>query len=160
MTKPAPRAADIMDSEPIAMKEFEMVRTAAESMWKRECPACVVIDAQRRPLGILSQQGLMLALLDIVNHGMPPGPLKQYLDPGLPTIAENCGLLTMAELFVRKGSAVRALPVVRDGVLVGLVLRQDVVRAVMEYLSGVEDPPQRVLYLSALRAIDETPHFD
>ena len=41
-----------------------------------------------------------------------------------------------------------------------LVLRRDVVHAVMEYLKGVDDVQQRVLYLSALREAGETPYFD
>ncbi len=160
MKKTAPRAVDIMDRDPIALTDDQLVRFAAECMWKRGCPAAVLVDDQRHPLGVISQQGLMLALLDIVNHGMPPGPLRQYLDPGLETLKEGSGLLHMAELFVRKGYAVRALPVVRGESLVGLVLRRDVVHAVMEYLRDVDDVKKRVLYLSALRELDEAPHFD
>ncbi len=160
MAKRAPRAVDIMDRDPIALTDEQLVRFAAECMWKRGCPAAVLVDERRRPLGVISQQGLMLALLDIANHGMPPGPLRQYLDPGLETLRESSGLLHMAELFVRKGYSVRALPVVRQEALVGLVLRRDVVHAVMEYLKGVDDTGQRVLYLSALREFDEAPHFD
>jgi CBS domain-containing protein len=160
MKKPAPRAAEIMDRDPITVSPSQVVRQAAECMWKGHCPAAVLVDERHRPLGILSQQGLILALLDIVNHGMPPGPPKIYADPGLVTVDEMAGLLPMAELFVRKGAAVRALAVVRAERLVGLVLRRDVVHAVMDYLTGVEDVQQRVLYLSALRKIDEAPSFD
>ena len=160
MKKPAPRAADIMDRDPITLVEAQQVRDAAELMWKRGSAAAVLLGEERRPLGVISQQGLMLALLDIANHGMPAGPLRQYCDPGLITLSERDGLLHIAEIFVRKGYSVRALPVVRDGALVGLVLRREVVYAVMEYLEGVDDVRQRVLYLSALREIDEAPHFD
>jgi predicted transcriptional regulator len=160
MKRPAPRATDIMDSKPITVTADAVVREAAEAMWKGDSPVAVLIDDEDHPQAVLSQQGLMLALLDIVNHGMPAGPLRQYVDPGLSTIDENTGLLHMAELFVRMGAAVRALPVVRDEKLVGLVVRRNVVQAVMEYLKGVEDLEQRVLYLSALRDTDETPHFE
>ena len=160
MKKPAPRAASIMARDPIVLTNDQIVRDAAEQMWKRGSPAAVLVDENRHPLGILSQQGLMLALLDVVHHDMPPGPLRQYLDPGMPTISERAGLLRMAELFVRKGYSVRALPVLRAERLVGIVLRRDVVHAVMEYLKGVDDVQQRVLYLSALREMDEAPHFD
>ncbi len=158
MKRPAPRAQDIMDRDPIVVSGDQIVRDAAELMWRQGSPAAVLVDEQRHPLGILSQQGLMLAMLDIVSHGMPPGPLRGYLDPGLVTIEESAGLVHMAEIFVRKGSAVRALPVVSNDRLVGLVLRRNVVQAVMQYLEGVDDVRQRVLYLSALR--DEAPYFD
>ena len=120
--------------------------------------ASVLVDAERHPIGILSQQGLIRALLDVVNHDMPAGPLRQYLDPGLPTVKEDANLVLMAELFARH-DGVRALAVVREEKLVGLVLRADVVHAVMEHLSGVEDTETRLLYLSALRPRGETPDF-
>jgi len=160
MRKPAPRAIDIMDRDPIVVTADQLVKDAAELMWKQGSPAAVLVDGERRPLGILSQQGLLLAMLDIVNHGIPPGPLRGYLDPGLPTFEVSAGLVHMAETFVRKGSAVRALPVVRNEQLVGLVLRRNIVQAVMKYLEGVEDVQQRVLYLSALRDHGDTPYFD
>jgi CBS domain-containing protein len=160
MSRKAPRASDIMNARPIAVEDETLVKDAAELMWQHDTPAAVLVDSERRPKAVLSQQGLMLALLDIVNHGMPAGPLRQYVDPDLFTVDEKAGLLRMAELFVRKGPEVRALPVVRDGRLVGLVLRREVVHGVMEYLKGVDDLQQRVLYLSALRDADETPFFE
>lgn len=159
MKKTAPHAADIMNAEPIVLTEDQIVRDAAEQMWKQHTPASVLVDGERRPIGILSQQGLILALLDVVNHGMPAGPPRQYLDPGIPTIEEDAGLVQMAELFARH-EQVRALAVVREGKLAGLVLRTDVVHAVMEHLSGVEDTEQRLLYLSALRDSGDTPNFE
>ena len=159
MKKPAPRASQIMNPDPIVLTEEQLVRHAAEQMWKRRTPASVLVDSERRPIGILSQQGLILALLDVVNHGMPAGPLRQYLDPGVPAVEEDAGLVHLAELFARH-DLVRAIAVVRDEKLVGLVVRADVVHAVMEHLSGVEDTEQRLLYLSALRDSGERPNFE
>lgn len=160
MKRKAPCAGDIMDRDPIVLTSDQLVRDCAERMWERVASVAVLVDDRRRPLGIVSHQGLMLALLDIVNHGMPPGPLRQYVAAGLETVDEQVGLLHLAETFVRKGYGVRALAVVRDGELVGVIQRRYVVHAVMEYLKGVEDPQQRVLYLSALRNVDEVPYFE
>ena len=158
MKKHAPHAAEIMNDDPIVLTEDEKLRYAAEKMWKQHALASVLVDAERRPLGILSQQGLIRALLDVVNHDMPVGPPRQYLDPALPTVEEDANLVLMAELFA-KHDGVRALAVVRGEKLVGMVLRADVVHAVMEHLSGVEGSDQRLLYLSALRDRGETPDF-
>jgi CBS domain-containing protein len=159
MKKHAPHAAQIMNADPIVVTEDQKLRIAAEKMWKQHAHASVLVDAERRPLGILSQQGLIRALLDVVNHDMPAGPPRQYLDPALPTIAEDANLVVMAEQFAQH-EGVRALVVVRDEKLVGMVLRADVVHAVMEYLSGVDDTEKRLLYLSALRGTGETPSFE
>ena len=159
MKKPAPHAAEIMNEDPVVLTEDHKLRHAAEQMWKEQTPASVLVDAERRPVGILSQQGLIRALLDVVNHGMPVGNPRQYLDPAIPTIEEDANLVLMAELFAQH-ELVRALAVVRDGKLAGLVLRADVVHAVMEHLSGAEDTEQRLLYLSALRDRGDTPNFE
>jgi predicted transcriptional regulator len=159
MKKHAPHAATIMDDDPIVLTEDKKLRYAAEKMWKQHAHASVLVDAERRPVGILSQQGLIRALLDVVNHDMPVGNPRQYLDPAVPTIEEDANLVLMAELFA-KHDGVRALSVVRNEKLVGLVLRADVVHAVMEHLSGAESREQRLLYLSALRDRGETPVFD
>jgi CBS domain-containing protein len=159
MKKHAPHAAEIMNADPIVVTDDQKLRIAAEKMWKQRAHASILVDAERRPVGILSQQGLIRALLDVVNHDMPVGTPRQYLDPAVPTIEEDANLVVMAELFA-KHDGVRALAVVRDEKLVGMVLRADVVHAVMEYLSGVEDTEKRVLYLSALRDRGETPDFE
>ena len=135
-----------------------LIPDAAETMWKKQVPVAAVIDAQHRPVGILSQQGLMLALLDFVNHERPSGVVVDYLDPITRSIGEEISLLTLAEIFVRRGYAVRAIPVVRNERLVGLIWRRDVVHAVMDYLSGAKSEDLN-LYLSALKEVDEQPHF-
>lgn len=160
MKRQAPRAGDIMSDDPVVLTSDQLVRDCAELMCNKQAPVAVLVDDERRPLGVVSEQGLMLALLDIANHGMPPGPLRQYLDPGLETVEESVGLLHLAERFVRKGYSVRGLAVVREGRLVGVVQRRLVVQAVIDYLKGVDDPNKRVLYLSALREMDETPYFE
>jgi len=160
MKRKPPVAGDIMNDDPVVLTADQLVRDCAELMCDKQAPVAVLTDDERRPLGIVSEQGLMLALLDIVNHGMPPGPLRQYLDSGLETVDERVGLLHLAERFMRKGYSVRGLAVIREGRLVGVIQRRFVVQAVIDYLKGVDDPHKRVLYLSALREMDETPYFE
>ena len=79
MTKPAPRAADIMDSEPIAMKEFEMVRTAAESDRADEAAQLAVgLDHRDRVVGEMQQRALDLRTT----------PLLRIVEP-LPRMARD-----------------------------------------------------------------------
>jgi CBS domain-containing protein len=154
-----PKAANIMNANPVVLKHDVLIPDAAKAMWKKQVPVAAVIDDEQRPLGILSQQGMMLALLDVVGHERPAGPVVDYLDPTTRSISEEIPLLLLAEIFVRRGYAVRALPVVRKERLVGLIWRRDVVHAVMDYLSGAKSEHLN-LYLSALKDVEEQPHFD
>ena len=148
-----------MNDTPLVLRHDTLIPEAAQAMWKKQVPVAAVIDDEQKPMGILSQQGIMLALLDVVNHERPAGPVGEYLDPTTRSISEDLSLLALAEIFVRRGYAVRALPVVKDGSLVGLIWRRDVVHAVMEYLSGAKDEHLN-LYLSALKDVEEQPSFD
>ena len=160
MKKKAPQAADIMNDGPVVLTRDSLVREAARAMWQDETPVGTVVDDDYHPIGVISQQGLLRALLDVVNHEMPAGAVMDYLDPDFPVIEETASLVGMAEIFARQGYTVRGLPVTRDGKLVGIVLRRDVVHAVMEYLKHVDDPAQAALYLSALKDADERPSFE
>lgn len=160
MIKPkVPKAASIMNDSPVVLKHDVLIPEAADAMWKKQVPVAAVVDGDNRPLGILSQQGIMRALLDVVNHERPAGLVADYLDPTTRSISEEIPLLTLAEIFVRRGYEVRALPVVRNERLVGLIWRRDVVHAAMVYL-GAAKSEHLTLYLSALKEVDEQPHFD
>ena len=62
----------------------------------------------------------------------------------------------VAEIFVRRGYALRALPVICDDNLCGLIWRRDIVHAVIEYLKGVKGD-QLVRYLKVLKDAEDTP---
>jgi CBS domain-containing protein len=51
---------------------------------------------------------------------------------------EEASLAELADLMLKHG--IRRVPILRDGVLVGMVSRADVVRAVVEYLDDLLEP--------------------
>ena len=121
MKKKPPRADDIMNAKPLTLAKDALIGEAANEMWSKQSPVATVIDEHHHVVGVLSQQGLMLALLDVVNYSMPAGPVTDYLDPSTRHISPQTTLLQMAEKFVRRGYAIRALTVVdKDERLVGV----------------------------------------
>jgi len=70
------------------------------------------------------------------------------MDRAAKTIGPDLDLLSIAEIFLT--TPYRRLSVVRDGELLGLVRRRDLMRVVDRVTAGCEKPVRRLLYLSAL----------
>jgi hypothetical protein len=64
-------------------------------------------------------------------------------------------LMSIAQIFLTTPR--RRLPVLRDGRLVGQVSRRDVVQAALNLVRHHPSYEKQLLYLSALRAMNEAP---
>ena len=158
--KQVPFVRDMMNRRPAIVDPDAHMGLVAETFLKKKVPCAAVIDSQHRFHGLVSAQGLMLALVDVVYDEVPPAPAKAYLDPEQPKLTEETSLMAVAELFVKGGYVNRALPVLRGERFVGIVTRLDVIRAIMDFFAGVKTgDPAATLYISALKEIDEKPSF-
>jgi CBS domain-containing protein len=157
--KPVPRVRDMMNRKPVILDPDTRMGDVARIFLKKKIPSAAVVDEEQRFVGVVSTQGLMLALVDAVHDEVPAGAVAGYLDPDPPRLTEKTPLMVVAEMFVKGGYTNRSLPVLRGDRLVGLVTRLGVIQAVMNYLAGVEDRHAQALYISALKDMDETPPF-
>lgn len=155
--KPVPHVKDFMNRKIVILDPETPMGEVAKLLLKKKVQGGAVVDGEGRFLGTVSAQGVMNALLDFAHDEAPPGPAKGYLDPESPTITEETSLLAAAEIFVRRGPELWAIPVMRDDRIVGAVNRLGVIGAVMEYVAGIEDRKAQTLYISALKEIDEKP---
>ena len=159
--KRAPRVRDMMNRRPITFAPGTRMRDVARVFLKKKVPCAAVIDDDHRFVGLVSTQGLMLALVDAVYEEVPPGGVESYIDPDPPKLNERMTLMQVAELFVKGGYTHRALPVMKEGRLIGLVSRLSVAQAVLDYFKGVDRGSQaESLYISALKELDEKPTFE
>jgi CBS domain-containing protein len=79
-----------------------------------------VVDANGTLVGIISE----FALLEIVyNPSIRKAPVSRFMTRDVLTVAEDTPLSDIATIFVRH--RIRRVPVVRDGQLVGVVSRPD-----------------------------------
>ena len=155
--KPVPHVKDFMNRKFVVVDPETPVGEVARLLVKKKVQGGAVVDGEGRFVGTISSSGLMNALLDLVHEEVPPGPAKSYLDPELPTVTEDTALMAVAELFARSGYALWAVPVLRDGEVVGAVNRLDVIGAVVGYLADAPSGESGTLYISALKEIDEKP---
>ncbi len=155
--KSVPLVKDFMNRKFVVVDPETRMADLARLFAKKKVQGAAVVDSEGRFLGTVSTPGLMNALIDLVHDEIPAGPAKNYLDPESPTLTEETSLMAVAELFARSGYELWAVPVIRDGQVVGAVNRLDVIGAVIEYLGDAGAGEPNTLYISALKEIDEKP---
>ena len=97
----------------------------------------------------------MVALLHAVHGDVPVAKVAAFLDSDARTIPETASLVSIAEVFAT--TAHRALPVLSNERVVGIVSRRDVIQAVLDMVSDLPDTQARTLYFSAVREPDYRP---
>jgi predicted transcriptional regulator len=154
-----PRARDIMSRNPLTIQADMVVREAATLLKKKKAFTAPVLDENNNFIGVFSIQGCIEAFIDVVYHEVPiPIHVRDYLEPSSSSITENTGLFEIAEIFVHRDERlVISLPVLRDGRVIGLVYRQDVLDAIIDLAAKFPRPEASVLYLSSLRDRSEVP---
>ena len=154
-----PRAKDIMSRNPLTIQADMIVREAAIKMKKKKTVTAPVLDEQNNFVGVFSIQGCIEAFIDVVYHEVPiPVHVLDYLEPTSRTITEETSLFEIAEIFVHRDQRlVVSLPVLRDGKVIGLVYRKDLLDAILDLTAKFPRPEAAVLYLSSLRDRDEVP---
>ena len=129
---------------------------AARLLVKKNVGGAPVVDDEGRYLGVFSEETSMVALVDAVHDQIPTIPtVRAYLDTDTPTITEDTGFLSIAQLFLER--SIHRLPVLRDGRLVGQISRRDLIRSILKALEPIPSREAQLLYLSALRSMDDDP---
>lgn len=97
----------------------EVVRTM-----HNETVSSVVIVDDEKPLGLVTDRDLAMAVLD-EEFDAAGTPVREFLTGEMATVEADEGIYDLVELLSEKG--VRRVPVVKDGELAGIVSLSDVV---------------------------------
>lgn len=154
-----PRVASMMTLRYVQVEPRTPMGEVAQRLLKRKSAWAAVVDGAGDYVGFVSTQGVLGALVESLRDEMPVGPASRYLDPEPAALREDTPLLDAMEAFVGEGEPVHALPVLREGKLVGVVTRLDTVRAAMEYFAKSKKPGAATLYMSALKGSEEKPPY-
>ena len=121
------KAKDIMTTHVVAVGLNDTIDHAISLMVKHRISGLPVVDQQGCPLGIVSE----FDLLELICEGHPEDDtVSHYMSSGLFGVAEEDSWVHVADMFREKH--VRRLPVLRDGKLVGIVTRHDLVHAIRD----------------------------
>ena len=152
---PRLRAKDIMTTRLHTLRADTDVFKAIETLNKNKISGAPVIDEKRQLLGMFTEKSCLEVLIDAAYEGLPTNQVGAFMDDPADTIEENTTLLSIAQVFLNKRT--RRLPVLRDGKLVGQVSRRDVIRAATKMVDSAPDRASTLLYLSALRDMQDVP---
>jgi len=110
--------------------EMEILR-AGQLLIKSGLSGAPVLDEHGRLVGMLTERDYMQVALQGYYHGEPGGLVKKHMSRNPEFVSPDQSILTLAEMFIQ--GRFQRYPVVDNGRLVGVISRQDVMRALAEY---------------------------
>lgn len=121
------KAKDVMTTHLVAVDVDHTVDHAISLMVKHRISGLPVLDKQGRLVGIVSE----FDLLELICEGQSEqNSICDYMSADLYTAAEEASWVHLVDLF--RSTHVRRLPVLRDGKLVGIVTRHDLMHAIRD----------------------------
>lgn len=142
---------ELMTIYPVSIRDDADLRRAAEIMTLSTASDLMVVDAERRFLGVLSEGDLIRAILpnfdDVLEaggtladafqffvrkgHDLADRPIEPLVIRNPIAVAPDDQAAEAATIMIQK--QIHLLPVVHDGQLVGTVSRSDICRAVIYF---------------------------
>jgi CBS domain-containing protein len=158
------KASDVMSTKLVTVTADTPARSVAIVLWQNGISAVPVVDSAGIPLGIVSEGDLMPRndaardarrdwWLQMLSQGEPLSPdylaflastdrtAGQIMVSPVVAVDEDADITAIAELLSER--RIKRVPVLRDGRLVGIVSRADLVRAVAHQAPRHEPEPPR-----------------
>jgi CBS domain-containing protein len=154
-------AGDLMTRDVAVVHLETSLLEAVKLMARRRISGMPVVDDAGNIVGMISEGDLVrwhegstekqVRWLDLLAEGFELAPVfleriraehhkvKAVMSPGAITVTEDTLAREVASLMHRK--AIKRVPVLRDGKLVGIVARSDLVRALAQKLGEKPPPP-------------------
>lgn len=118
-------AREIMSSPPISIGPDDAVIELAALLSKHRISGVPVVDGEGRLLGVATEA-------DVIER--PGDRVCEVMTGSVATVSEDTPVEEIAACFVRH--RIKRVPVVRDGRVVGVVSRADIVRAIGQSWRG------------------------
>lgn len=123
------RVRDFMAEHYATVNPEQSLATAVRTILEYHQSAAPVVDAQQQLVGVLSEADCMRATLleGYFNEGV--ALVKDQMSAGLDTVSPDEELSSVSDMFLKNSR--RMMPVVEAGILVGIVSRQDILKALI-----------------------------
>ena len=129
--------ADYMSTELVSFSPDDDIIEAMRRLLHWQLSGAPVLDESGQMVGILSQKDCLAIVYNAAYHQDLGGQVSQYMSREVEHLEASSSVVDAAEKFLH--SSFRRFPVLRDGKLVGLISRHDILRALDEiYLRSGE----------------------
>ncbi len=132
------RVRDIMVKKPVVFTSDTDLLDAVSILVDRRITGAPVVDARGNLIGLLTERDFLRAALVAGYHGERGGCVGDYMSRDVEAVNADDSLLDIATRFVETKR--RRYPVIEDNRVVGVVVRRDVLRAVIR---AFDLPPSR-----------------
>jgi CBS domain-containing protein len=121
------KAKDLMTTHVITVAPDDTIDHAIALMVRHRISGLPVVDDAGCPLGIISE----FDLLELICEGKADQDrIRHYMSRDLFGVSEEDSWVTVADVF--RAKRVRRLPVLREGRLVGIITRHDLMHAIRD----------------------------
>jgi CBS domain-containing protein len=120
-------AEQYMSSDLVTFTPEMDLHHAIRLLLKNRISGAPVVDGQGRLVGILTKKDCLKVAFSASYHQELGGHVAEFMSPEVKTVDAQSDIVEVAELFLN--SRFRRFPVMRNGRLVGVISRHDVLRA-------------------------------
>ena len=110
------KVRDVMTAEPIVLQQDQSIADAAQAMREASVGAVLVVDGDKL-CGLVTDRDIVVRA--VAELALPDSPVGQVVSPDL--VAVDADDETIDAARVMQDHAVRRLPVLEDGRIVGIV---------------------------------------
>lgn len=118
----------VMTKNVITVQENTPIYDALILFTEHKISGMPVIDESNRVVGILSEKDVLVILLK--NNALDKQTVGHYMSRNITCFTEEASAFEICEFFIK--SNYRRVPIVREGVLVGIVSRRDIIPLILE----------------------------
>lgn len=121
---------DFMSTDLVTLTPSLDIHRAIDALLENRISGAPVLDAGGKLVGILTKKDCLKVAFSASYHKERGGRVSDFMSAEIETVDAEADIVEVAELFL--GSQFRRFPVMRDGRLVGVISRHDVLRALQE----------------------------
>ena len=120
-------AAEIMTTDLVTIAPEATVQEATDLLLERQISGLPVVDRHGRLVGVITEFALLAMVYD---RDVQNQPVSRHMTPDVISVEADDPVSRVADLCIVH--RVRRVPVMKDGQLVGVIARRDVLKAMFE----------------------------
>ena len=125
------RIDSVMQKDIIRLTPETAIRDAVAALVNKKAPLASVLDDTGTLIGVITQRDCFRSALNASYYRQWRGSVKDYMTTEVETLDASTDFVTAAQAFLDR--PYRAYPVLRDGELVGVLRRTDLLAAFLHF---------------------------